>query len=128
MTHTRAWRNFKRMEDSVCLFAGLIYMAAVLHAWRVLPGAMELKAIVTLAAPAGFMALSALLPLRLQEAGFSSSEIGVLAAGFSGGFLIGCIYAPHLVRRIGHIRTFSTFATILSALTLALAIDTQLLL
>ncbi|WP_227421446.1 MFS transporter [Pacificispira spongiicola] len=76
----------------------------------------------------GMGLLSALLPLRMADAGFASSEIGILAAGFSGGFLVGCIYAPRLVRRIGHIRAFSTFATILSALTLALAIDTDLFL
>ena len=38
MTYTRAWRNFRRMQDSALLFAGLIYLGAVLHAWRILPG------------------------------------------------------------------------------------------
>ena len=74
----------------------------------------------------GMGLLSALLPLRMQEAGFSSSEIGVMSAGFSGGFLLGCILAPTLIRRIGHIRAFSALATVLSTLTLALAIDTDL--
>ena len=74
----------------------------------------------------GMGLLSALLPLRMQEAGFSSTEIGVMSAGFSGGFLLGCIIAPTLIRRIGHIRAFSALATVLSTLTLALAIDTDL--
>lgn len=51
-----------------------------------------------------------------------------MAAGFSLGFLLGCLYAPGLIGRIGHIRAFSCFATTLSALTLAYAIDTDLFL
>lgn len=72
--------------------------------------------------------LTAVLPLRMQSAGFSSSEVGIMAAGFSLGFLLGCLYAPGLIARIGHIRAFSCFATTLSALTLAYAIDTDLFL
>jgi MFS family permease len=70
--------------------------------------------------------LSVLLPLRMQEAGFTTSEIGIMAAGFATGFFLGCLYAPQLIQRIGHIRAFACFATVLSALTLALAIDTDL--
>ncbi len=93
MTHSRAWKNFKRMEDSVCLFAGLIYLAAVLHAFRVLPGAMGLKVTLTLAVPAAFGALCALLPLFLRplrqpmrryvwtsfQAGFGQTPLSVLS-------------------------------------------------
>jgi len=74
----------------------------------------------------GMGLLSVLLPLRMQEAGFSTSEIGIMAAGFASGFFLGCLYAPRLIQRIGHIRAFACFATVLSTLTLALAIDTQL--
>ena len=70
--------------------------------------------------------LSVLLPLRMQEAGFTTTEIGIMAAGFASGFFLGCIYAPKLIHRIGHIRAFACFATVLSTLTLALAIDTDL--
>lgn len=76
----------------------------------------------------GMGLLTAVLPLRMNEAGFTSSEIGIMSAGFSAGFLLGCIYAPHLIGRIGHIRAFSAFATVLSAMTLAFAIDTDLFL
>lgn len=76
----------------------------------------------------GMGLLTAVLPLQMDEAGFTSTEIGIMAAGFSGGFLLGCMYAPTLIARIGHIRAFSAFATILSALTLAFAIDTDLFL
>jgi MFS family permease len=74
----------------------------------------------------GMGLMSVLLPLRMQEAGFSTTEIGIMAAGFATGFFVGCIYAPRLIVRIGHIRAFACFATVLSALTLALAIDTDL--
>jgi len=74
----------------------------------------------------GMGLLSVLLPLRMQEAGFSTTEIGIMAAGFATGFFLGCFYAPPLIQRIGHIRAFACFATMLSALTLALAIDTDL--
>jgi hypothetical protein len=58
MTHTRAWRNFRRMQDSAVLFAGLVYLGAVLHAWQVLPGPIERKAMFTLAFPGLFLALT----------------------------------------------------------------------
>ena len=74
----------------------------------------------------GMGLMSVLLPLRMQEAGFSTTEIGIMSAGFATGFFLGCIYAPRLIARIGHIRAFACFATVLSALTLALAIDTEL--
>lgn len=74
----------------------------------------------------GMGLLSVLLPLRMQEAGFSTTDIGIMAAGFATGFFIGCFYAPRLIQRIGHIRAFACFATVLSTLTLALAIDTDL--
>ncbi len=74
----------------------------------------------------GMGLMSVLLPLRMQEAGFSTTEIGIMSAGFATGFFLGCIYAPRLIVRIGHIRAFACFATVLSALTLALAIDTDL--
>ena len=64
--HVQAWRNFKRMQVSACLFASLIYVGAVLHAWRVLPGAPGLKLAVTLAFPAVYFALSLVLPLTIR--------------------------------------------------------------
>jgi hypothetical protein len=62
-THTPAWRNFKRAQDCACLFASLIYLGAVLHAWRVLPGPVQTKVVFTLAAPLIFLSLTMLLPV-----------------------------------------------------------------
>jgi hypothetical protein len=103
--HTPAWRNFRRMQDCACLFASLIYLGAVIHAWRVLPGPSQTKFIFTVAAPLIFLSLVILLPvviggLRRQllryvwmsfNAGFGQtpgsiiSGLGLLA--FAAGFI-----------------------------------------
>ena len=102
--HTPAWRNFKRMQDSACVVACLIYAEAAVHAWRVLPGPSQTKLVFTLAAPLIFLSLTLLLPLVLGglrrlllryvwlsfKAGFGQTPVSVvtglgllaLAAGF----------------------------------------------
>lgn len=56
--HTQAWRNFKRMQLSACLFGGLIFSLTVVRAFDVLPGARRDKLFVFLGAPLGFFALT----------------------------------------------------------------------
>ncbi|UVC17781.1 MFS transporter [Mesorhizobium onobrychidis] len=51
-----------------------------------------------------------LLPLRGQAEGFSTASLGLLGTAWAGGFVAGCILAPRLVRQIGHVRAFGTFA------------------
>ncbi len=51
-----------------------------------------------------------LLPLRGQAEGFSTLALGFLGTAWAGGFVAGCIFAPRLVRRVGHVRAFSAFA------------------
>lgn len=63
MTYTRAWRNFRRMQDGSAAVGSLIYAAAIVHAWRVLPGAAGLKFELTIVAPAAFLLLTWLVPL-----------------------------------------------------------------
>jgi hypothetical protein len=63
VTHTRAWRNFRRMQDGSAAIGSLIYAAAIVHAWRVLPGAAGLKFELTIVAPAAFLLLTWLVPL-----------------------------------------------------------------
>jgi hypothetical protein len=65
MTHTPAWRAFKRTEDCACAFASLIYIGAMLHAWQVLPGDNAAKLTWTVAAPLMFLVLSFGLPLLI---------------------------------------------------------------
>ena len=93
------------MQDCACLFASLIYLGAVIHAWRVLPGAGQTKLIFTVAAPLIFLALTMLLPMVVgglrrqlrryvwmsfnagfgQTAGSIISGLGLLA--FAAGFI-----------------------------------------
>jgi hypothetical protein len=66
VTQTHAWRNFKRMQDVAAAAALLIYAGAVIHAWRVLPGAAGLKAELTLVFPAAFLLLFLVGPLVVR--------------------------------------------------------------
>ena len=93
MAQSRAWRNFKRMQDVAVTAGLLIYAGAVVHAWRVLPGASGLKAELTLIFPAAFLLLFWLGPLVVGpvrdflgryvmmsfDAGFGQTPISVIA-------------------------------------------------
>ena len=88
-----AWRKFKRMQASACAFASLVYLGAVIHAWRVLPGPTNLKLAVTLAFPAFYFVAALVLPLRVRPirkalkryvwmsfaAGFGQTPVSVLS-------------------------------------------------
>ncbi len=54
-----------------------------------------------------------LLPIRGQMEGFTASQIGFIGTGWAIGFTLGCVLVPHLVRRVGHVRTFSALAALL---------------
>jgi len=56
--------------------------------------------------------LNTLLTLRGVAEGYSTGMIGLLMSGYFAGFLIGTWLAPSLIRRIGHIRTFSFYAAL----------------
>ncbi|MBO1026206.1 MFS transporter [Ochrobactrum sp. SD129] len=51
-----------------------------------------------------------LLPLRGGVEGFSVASLGMLGTTWAGGFVAGCLFAPRLVRRVGHVRAFGCFA------------------
>lgn len=51
-----------------------------------------------------------LLPLRGQAEGFSQTALGLLGTAWAAGFVAGCILAPKMVHRVGHVRAFGTFA------------------
>ena len=53
-----------------------------------------------------------ILPLRGTSEGFSSLSLGLLGTGYAGGYILGCLYVPRLVARVGHIRSFSVMASI----------------
>ena len=55
-----------------------------------------------------------LLPVRASIEAFSAIDIGIMGSAYFLGFGAGCIYGPYIVRRVGHIRTFTAMATIAS--------------
>lgn len=62
--------------------------------------------------------LGTLIPVRGQLEAFSTFSIGLLGSTYFLGFGAGCIYGPYLVRRVGHIRTFTAMASIVAAVSL----------
>lgn len=59
-----------------------------------------------------------LLPVRAALEGFSTSSIGFIGAAYPLGFVISCWTAPHIVKRVGHIRTFAVLAAIAACMVL----------
>ena len=55
-----------------------------------------------------------LLPVRASIESFSAIDIGIMGSAYFLGFAVGCIYGPYIVRRVGHIRSFTAMATIAS--------------
>lgn len=63
---------------------------------------------------AGAGLLGILLPVRGSLEGWSAYQIGAIGTGYAVAFTLGCVVAPRLVRRAGHVRTFCSFAALLS--------------
>ncbi|MGY6570308.1 MAG: MFS transporter [Salinarimonas sp.] len=63
--------------------------------------------------------LQILLPLRMEWTGMSIAQIGLVASAYGFGFAAGCIGAPWLVRRVGHIRAFASLAATAAIVALA---------
>ena len=61
---------------------------------------------------------SLLLPLRGAAEGFSTNQLGLLGTGWATGFVLGCLTAPIVVRRVGHIRAFACSAAFASIIIL----------
>lgn len=66
-----------------------------------------------------------LLPMRGNVEGFSAASLGLLGTSWASGFVLGCILAPRLVMRTGHVRAFSAFAAVnaIVALMTGLVVD-----
>lgn len=63
-----------------------------------------------------------LLTVRANAEGFSLTLVGMLMSAYFAGFIAGCRYAPRMVKRVGHIRTFTALASVASAAALAHAL------
>ncbi|MFT4571220.1 MAG: MFS family permease [Candidatus Binatia bacterium] len=66
--------------------------------------------------------LGTLLPVRAQIELFSTVDIGILGSFYFIGFAGGCYFGPFVVRRVGHIRTFTAAVSLVSTLALAHAL------
>jgi MFS family permease len=53
-----------------------------------------------------------LLPLRGHVEDFSAFAIGVIGSAYYVGFVSGCLLAPYLILRAGHIRAFTAFVAL----------------
>lgn len=61
---------------------------------------------------------SLLLPMRGTTEGYSATLLGLLGTSWATGFVLGCLMAPTIVRRAGHVRAFSGFASLLAIIAL----------
>lgn len=59
-----------------------------------------------------------LLPVRGNLEGYATTTLGLLGTSWAGGFVIGCLVAPKIVRRVGHVRAFSGFISIIAIIAL----------
>ncbi len=63
--------------------------------------------------------LTTLVGVRMAEEAFPTEIIGVVAAAYSVGFVIATRICPHVIARVGHIRSFAAFAAMAAISTLA---------
>ncbi|MBJ3774896.1 MFS transporter [Acuticoccus mangrovi] len=67
----------------------------------------------------GYGLQATLVPLRADSEGFSRVIIGILGATYYAGFVAGCLFAPFVILRSGHIRAFAAMVSCVSAAVLA---------
>ncbi|MGD9968588.1 MAG: MFS transporter [Hyphomonadaceae bacterium] len=67
------------------------------------------------------------IPLAFAEAGHSNTALGIVAAAYSAGFMMGAMVATVLLARVGHIRVYAACAAIFSVTTLALHFSNDIL-
>lgn len=63
--------------------------------------------------------LGTLLGLRATLAGFSNIDIGLIMGGYYAGYIAGTLLVPRVIRNVGHIRSFTAFAAVGAATSLA---------
>src|SRR5262249_54290305 len=65
------------------------------------------------------------IPLAFAEEGHSRTALGLIAASYSAGFMMGAMIATQMLARVGHIRVYAACAAIFSVATLALHFSTD---
>ena len=53
-----------------------------------------------------------LLPVQGAIHGFTTFELGLIGTGWSVGFVLGCLFLPAVVRRVGHVRAYGVMASV----------------
>jgi MFS family permease len=86
----------------------------------ILPVRSLLLAIFMLMAGSGFM--STLIGVRLEGSGRSDLTVGAVGTAYFLGLVVGSLKAGALVARVGHIRAYAAFVSLLSASTLSYAV------
>lgn len=86
----------------------------------ILPVRSLLVAILVLMAGTGF--LMTFLSLRLESAGIRAPLIGLITTAYFAGLTLGSLCVFAVIRRVGHIRAFAAFVSIVSASMLAYAV------
>jgi MFS family permease len=61
---------------------------------------------------------SLLLPVRGTAEGYATTTLGLLGTTWATGFVVGCLTAPKIVRRVGHVRAFSGFISVIAIIAL----------
>ncbi|OKP79930.1 MFS transporter [Ensifer adhaerens] len=59
-----------------------------------------------------------LLPVRGTAEGYPTTILGLIGTSWAAGFVLGCFFAPTVVKRIGHVRAFSVFASLIAIVAL----------
>jgi len=103
----------------------LIYVSAPIHRMRAIKpihrtSAIVAKSIKLLLVSVGILLTGhglqlTLLPVHARAIGWSDTEIGLTAAAYFFGFVLGCLSVPKLLSRAGHIRVFLTVAGLTAA-------------
>ena len=60
-----------------------------------------------------------LIPLSATVSGFPPLSVGLIGSAYFGGMLFGCLAAPRVIARAGHIRAFAAFVVVATVATLA---------
>lgn len=63
-----------------------------------------------------------LLPIRGQYEAFPTVILGLMGSAYAFGFVGGCLAAPLVIRRVGHIRSFAVMAAVASSAVIAHAL------
>lgn len=59
-----------------------------------------------------------LLPVRGTAEGYPTTILGLIGTSWAAGFVLGCFFAPAVVKRIGHVRAFSVFSSLIAIVAL----------